>query len=114
MKKPLLFVFAVLSTGLYAQEHFSGINTSRRVGMLNASVNPAELVNLKENYEVNLFNFSVNFSNTKAPFAHFETESRAHDLDVGTHVKRVAFLKNDVFKIFIAATGKLTECSFVV
>lgn len=68
MKKPLLFVFAVLSTGLYAQEHFSGINTSRRVGMLNASVNPAELVNLKENYEVNLFNFSVNFSNNKATF----------------------------------------------
>ena len=65
MKKPLLFIFALLGTGLYAQEHFSGISTSRRTGLLNASLNPAELTNLKNNYEVNIFNFSVNASNNK-------------------------------------------------
>lgn len=68
MKKPLLFIFTVLSTGLYAQEHFSGISTSRRVGMLNATLNPAELVNMKTDYEINLINFSVNVANNKATF----------------------------------------------
>ncbi|MHA3789315.1 hypothetical protein ACX0HA_13985 [Flavobacterium hauense] len=65
MKKPLLFVFTLLSTGLYAQEHFSGINTSRRTGIINAVVNPAELTNLKNDNEVNVLNFSVNVSNNK-------------------------------------------------
>lgn len=54
--------------GAVAQEHFSGISTSRRVGILNSTINPAELTNLKNNYEVNLFNFSVNLSNNKVSF----------------------------------------------
>lgn len=65
MKKPLLFIFTLLSTGLYAQEHFSGITTSRRTGIMNASVNPAELSNLKNKYEVNVIGMSVNVSNNK-------------------------------------------------
>jgi hypothetical protein len=68
MKKPLLFILTLLSTGLYAQEHFSGISTSRRTGMLNATINPAELVNLKNNYEVNIFAVSANVSNNKVSF----------------------------------------------
>ncbi len=68
MKKPLLFIFTVLSTGLYAQEHFSGISTSRRVGMLNTTINPAELVNMKGNYEINIFNFSAGVANNKLSF----------------------------------------------
>ncbi|RDI14383.1 DUF5723 family protein [Flavobacterium sp. AG291] len=65
MKRPLLFIFTLLSTGLYAQEHFSGINTSRRTGIINAVVNPAELTNLKNDHEVNVLNLSVNVSNNK-------------------------------------------------
>lgn len=65
MKKPLLFIFTLLSTGLYAQEHFSGINTSQRTGVLNAAINPAELTNLKNKFEVNVLNFSINASNNK-------------------------------------------------
>lgn len=68
MKKPLLFIFALMGTGLFAQEHFSGISTSRRTGLLNASLNPAELTNLKNDYEVNIFNFSINASNNKVSF----------------------------------------------
>ena len=55
-------------SSLYAQEHFSGINTTRRTGILNASVNPAELSNLSNRYEVNIFNTSVNVSNNKISF----------------------------------------------
>jgi hypothetical protein len=65
MKKPLLFIFTLLSTGLYAQEHFSGIMTSKRTGIVNASVNPAELTNIQNNFEINVFSFSTNISNNK-------------------------------------------------
>lgn len=68
MKKPLLFIFTLLSTGLYAQEHFSGIVTSKRTGLLNASINPAELTNMKNKYEANVFNMSVNVANNKVSF----------------------------------------------
>ena len=52
-----------------AQEHFSGINTSKRVGILNANINPAELSNLSNKYEVSVFNFSTNVSNNKITFS---------------------------------------------
>lgn len=68
MKRPLLFIFTLLGTGMFAQEHFAGINTSRRTGIINASINPAELTNLKNKYEVNIFNFSANVSNNKITF----------------------------------------------
>jgi len=68
MKQTLLFAFALIGTGMYAQEHFSGINTSRRTGLLNATINPAELVNMKHDYDVNVFSFSANIANNKVTF----------------------------------------------
>lgn len=68
MKKPLLFIFALLGTGVYAQEHFAGINTSRRTGIINATVNPAELTNVKTQYEVSVLNLSANVANNKLTF----------------------------------------------
>lgn len=64
--RKLSFIF-MLSIGFIsnAQEHFSGINTSKRVGILNATINPAELGNLSNKFEVNLFTFSSNISNNK-------------------------------------------------
>lgn len=52
----------------FAQEHFSGINTSKRIGLLNAAINPAELTNLNGKFEVNVFAFSTNISNNKVTF----------------------------------------------
>ena len=69
MKKTLLCMVAMLGTGMFAQEHFSGINTSKRTGLLNANLNPAELVNLKNTVEINLYNFSANIANNKITFA---------------------------------------------
>jgi hypothetical protein len=68
MRILLLFLVSILCTGAYSQEHFAGINTSRRTGLLNANLNPAELVNLLNQYEVNVLNVSANVSNNKVTF----------------------------------------------
>ena len=68
MKRKLLIAISLLCTGAYAQEHFAGISTSSRTGILNATVNPAELVNLKNGKEVNIFTFSANVANNKITF----------------------------------------------
>lgn len=69
MKKLILLItLLVINIGI-AQEHFSGINISRRVGLLNASFNPAELTNMSNKYEINVFNTSLNVSNNKVSFS---------------------------------------------
>lgn len=80
MKKPLLFMFSLLCTGAMAQEHFSGINTSRRVGLLNAALNPAELTNMKNTYEINVFNLSANVANNKITFSDIVTGNNFDNL----------------------------------
>ncbi len=68
MKKVFLVLGIVLFQVAQAQEHFAGIGLSKRVGLLNASVNPAELTNLSSNFEVGLFTMSLNISNNKIGF----------------------------------------------
>ncbi len=63
MKKSLSLLCLISTTFLLAQDHFIGVNTSSRVGMLNASLNPAELPNLSKKFEVNIYGLSLNFSN---------------------------------------------------
>ena len=52
-----------------AQEDFSGINTSQRVGFLNTGINPAEFANLDTEYTVNIFAISVKASSNKVSFS---------------------------------------------
>lgn len=68
MKKPLLIIISMLCAGAAAQEHYSGINTSRRTGILNATINPAELANMVNDHEVHVFSFSANAANNKLTF----------------------------------------------
>lgn len=68
MKKPLLIACILIGTGMFAQEHYAGISTSKRTGILNASLNPAELVNLKNTYEINVLDVSANIANNKISF----------------------------------------------
>ncbi|TDD96021.1 hypothetical protein E0F76_12490 [Flavobacterium cellulosilyticum] len=51
-----------------AQDHFSGIKNSNKVGILSISTNPAELSNLGNKYDVNFFSFSISASNNKIGF----------------------------------------------
>lgn len=63
MKKSLLILCAFIVNLSFAQDHFSGVNTSARVGILNVGVNPAELPNLSKKFEINIYGLSLNFSN---------------------------------------------------
>jgi hypothetical protein len=61
----IIFATSLLTSSLFSQEHFSGISTSKRGGLLNAANNPAELLNMSTTFEVNLFNFSIAMANDK-------------------------------------------------
>ena len=68
MKKLLIIPILLLSFYSFSQDHFSGITTSKRVGILNVGMNPSELANLNSRFEVQLFSSSVNVSNDKIGF----------------------------------------------
>ena len=51
-----------------AQEHFMGMTTAKRGGLLNATLNPAELSNMNMLVDVSLYNMSFAFSNNKLSF----------------------------------------------
>jgi hypothetical protein len=68
MKNLLIIPILLLSMHLFSQDHFSGITTSKRVGILNIGMNPSELANLNSRFEVQLFSSSVNISNNKIGF----------------------------------------------
>lgn len=61
----IIFAISLITTTLYSQEHFSGISTSKRGGILNVANNPAEILNMRTKFEVNLFNLSMAVSNDK-------------------------------------------------
>jgi hypothetical protein len=69
MKNLLLFPILLLTFNGFSQDHFSGITTSKRVGILNVGMNPSELANLNNHFEVQLFSSSINVSNNKIGFS---------------------------------------------
>ena len=69
MKKITLILCSLFFIPTFAQDHFSGITTSKRVGILNASLNPSELSNLDSKFEVQLMSFSLNVANNKIGFS---------------------------------------------
>jgi hypothetical protein len=69
MKKLSLFILVLIAFSGNCQDHFSGLNTSSRVGILNTSINPAELANMSKRFEVNLIGFSLNVANNKIGFS---------------------------------------------
>ncbi|MDI9257261.1 hypothetical protein [Flavobacterium sedimenticola] len=75
MKKIILIFMAVSGLSATAQEHFSGISTSNRVGVLNGNLNPAELVNLSKKFEVTIYGLSFNVSNNKIGFSDFNSDT---------------------------------------
>jgi hypothetical protein len=80
MKKLIVFTFLFFTVSSFAQEHFSGIGTSKRIGILNANFNPAELANLSSKVEVNLFATSINVSNNKIGFSDLNSNEDIEDL----------------------------------
>lgn len=88
MKNMLLKVYFILLgiNTCIAQEHFMGMTTAKRGGLLNATLNPAELSNMNMLVDVNLYNMSFAFSNNKLSFK---------DLVNGTNLESKFFQGNE-------------------
>jgi len=69
MKKITLLICSLAFASSYGQEHFSGITTSKRVGILNGNMNPSEFSNLNSRFEVQIAALSLNVSNNKIGFS---------------------------------------------
>lgn len=69
MRKITLLFCAFFVLPAIAQEHFSGLATSKRVGILNGNMNPSEFANLGSRFEVQLLGLSVNASSNKVGFS---------------------------------------------
>lgn len=80
MKKIIILITLIFLQFGFSQEHFSGINTSKRVGILNANFNPAELSNLSNKFEINFFTTSLNISNNKISFQDIVKSKNIEDL----------------------------------
>jgi hypothetical protein len=80
MKKIFVVALSLFCHFTFAQEHFSGISTSNRVGILNVNINPAELTNLSKKFEVNIFGLSVNVANDKLAFSDFNSDTDFEEL----------------------------------
>jgi hypothetical protein len=75
MKKIILTAGLLIGLNTAAQEHYSGISTSNRVGILNANINPAELANLSKKIEVNIYGLSFNVANNKIGFGDISSDA---------------------------------------
>ncbi len=78
LKVTILLVF--FSFFGFSQDHFSGISTSSRVGILNGLINPAEYSNLSKKLEVNLYGTSFNVNNNKIGFSDLTSNSNLQDI----------------------------------
>ena len=80
MKKLFITLSLVLSFSAIAQDHFSGISTSNRVGILNGAINPAEFANLSKKFEINFYGISFDVSNNKIGFNDLTSDTNLEDL----------------------------------
>lgn len=80
MKKLFITLSLVLCFSAIAQDHFSGISTSNRVGILNGAINPAEFANLSKKFEINFYGISFDVSNNKIGFNDLTSDTNLEDL----------------------------------
>ncbi len=80
MKKFLISFVILIGIGAIAQDHFSGISTSSRVGILNGDLNPAEFAHLSRKFEVNIYGLSFNVANNKIGFSDLNSNTNLEDL----------------------------------
>jgi hypothetical protein len=80
MKKILLTLSLLVGFSSSAQDQFSGISTSNRVGILNGAINPAEFANLSKKFEINFYGLSFDVSNNKIGFNDLTSNTNLEDL----------------------------------
>ena len=86
MKKILFISLVFISFNSLSQEHFAGLTTSSRAGLLAGAMNPAEYANANKKIEVNLYGLSVNGSNNKIGF---------EDIISGKNLETILFAPGD-------------------
>ena len=82
MKKLIIIYALFLNLFSYSQEHFAGLSTSSRVGIIAADLNPAELINMSNKFEINGLGSSINIANNKVNFK---------DLTSGSNIEKKLF-----------------------
>jgi hypothetical protein len=80
MKKTLFTLCLLVGFSASAQDQFSGISTSNRVGILNGAINPAEFANLSNKFEINFYGLSFDVSNNKIGFNDLTSDTNLEDL----------------------------------
>ena len=80
MKTLLITISLLVGFVAIAQDNFSGISTSNRVGILNATINPAEFSNLSKKFEINFYGLSFDVSNNKIGFNDLISDTNLEDL----------------------------------
>jgi hypothetical protein len=80
MKNTLLTLSLLIGFSASAQDQFSGISTSNRVGILNGAINPAEFANLSKKFEINFYGLSFDVSNNKIGFNDLASDTNLEDL----------------------------------
>lgn len=93
MKKILLTTVCLLCLNIYAQEHFSGVSTSQRTGIINAGINPAELANLETPYDIHIFSTSFKASSNRVGFKDLFNDSKQlkNKLFAGSKASSISF-----------------------
>lgn len=79
MRRTLL-TLTLLSLTAYGQQHFSGISTSSRSGLINAGLNPAELANVETKFTINILAPSIAASSNKVGLDDFSGDNDIADL----------------------------------
>ena len=112
MKNYFLYIVPLISVFAFGQEHFNGISTSSRVGILNANYNPAELVNMNNRFEVGGLSFSANIGNDKIGFSDlFSDTSIEEKLFLGDGVVN---LRGDVVAYLPSFALKINKWAFAI
>ena len=80
MRTTIITLVLLLGFSAFSQDHFAGISTSDRVGILNGDLNPAEFSNLSKKFEVNIYGMSFNVANNKIGFNDITSGKNLEDL----------------------------------
>ncbi|MGL2966741.1 hypothetical protein [Flavobacterium sp. XGLA_31] len=80
MKKIIVTLGLFIGFSALAQDHFSGISTSNRVGILNGNLNPAEFAHLSKKFEINIYGMSFNVANNKIGFSDLNSDTDLENL----------------------------------
>ncbi len=103
MKNYLALILILSFSIIFAQEHYGGVSTSKRVGITNIANNPSELANLSSKFEVQLMGTSINFGNSKIGYK---------DIVGGSDLKKLLF--KDKEPINLSINSEISGPSFAV